>query len=93
MVALTPAAQASDFSEPWKNADRALVVDAYEYNSIDWAQIATDKRVVAFINKASDGMLRPAQTGFSPVFIECLPVCLLRAGVRFSPGRFFQPRL
>ncbi|TIS09777.1 MAG: muramidase, partial [Mesorhizobium sp.] len=31
-VALGTAAKASDFSEPWKNADRALVIDAYEYN-------------------------------------------------------------
>ncbi|RWL16182.1 MAG: muramidase [Mesorhizobium sp.] len=54
IMALGPA-QASDFSEPWK-ADRALVIDAYEYNSIDWAELATDKRIVGFINKASDGM-------------------------------------
>lgn len=58
-VALGTAAQASDFSEPWKNADRALVIDAYEYNSIDWAELATDKRVVGFINKASDGLPPP----------------------------------
>lgn len=58
-MALSTAAKASDFSEPWKNADRALVVDAYEYNSIDWAQLATDKRIAAFINKASDGMPPP----------------------------------
>ncbi|WP_184872237.1 glycoside hydrolase family 25 protein [Mesorhizobium sangaii] len=59
MMALISAAKASDFSEPWKNADRALVVDAYEYNSIDWGQLATDKRIVGFINKASDGMPPP----------------------------------
>ena len=58
-VALGTAAQASDFSEPWKNADRPLVIDAYEYNSIDWAQLVTDKRVVGFINKASDGLPPP----------------------------------
>ncbi|MER9232272.1 muramidase [Mesorhizobium sp. M0622] len=57
-LTLTPA-KASDFSEPWKDADRALVVDAYEYNSIDWAELATDKRLVGFINKASDGMPPP----------------------------------
>ncbi|RUU31209.1 glycosyl hydrolase 25 family protein [Mesorhizobium sp. M6A.T.Ce.TU.016.01.1.1] len=57
-MALGPA-QASDFSEPWKNTDRALVIDAYEYNSIDWAELATDKRIVGFINKASDGMPPP----------------------------------
>jgi GH25 family lysozyme M1 (1,4-beta-N-acetylmuramidase) len=54
-MALGPA-QASDFSAPWKDADRALVIDAYEYNPIDWAELATDKRIVGFINKASDGM-------------------------------------
>ncbi|TGQ63684.1 glycosyl hydrolase 25 family protein [Mesorhizobium sp. M00.F.Ca.ET.186.01.1.1] len=58
-IVLGTAAKASDFSEPWKNADRALVVDAYEYNPIDWAQLATDKRIAAFINKASDGMPPP----------------------------------
>jgi len=51
----TPTA-ASDFSEPWKKADRALVIDAYEYNSIDWQKLAGDKRIVGFINKASDGL-------------------------------------
>jgi GH25 family lysozyme M1 (1,4-beta-N-acetylmuramidase) len=58
-MVLAPAAQASDFSEPWKNADRALVIDAYEYNSINWAELATDKRIVGFINKASDGLPPP----------------------------------
>jgi GH25 family lysozyme M1 (1,4-beta-N-acetylmuramidase) len=53
---LAPVAMASDFSEPWKNPDRALVVDAYEYNPIDWRKLAEDKRVVGFINKASDGL-------------------------------------
>lgn len=52
---LSPAA-ASDFSEPWKNPDRALVIDAYEYNPIDWEKLVTDKRIVGFINKASDGL-------------------------------------
>lgn len=47
---------ASEFSEPWKNPDRALVIDAYEYNSIDWQKLAGDKRIIGFINKASDGL-------------------------------------
>lgn len=50
------AALASEFSEPWLRSDRALVIDAYEYNEIDWQELATDKRIAAFINKASDGM-------------------------------------
>ncbi|MGX5840739.1 glycoside hydrolase family 25 protein [Mesorhizobium sp. ArgA1] len=59
MMALVSAAKASDFSEPWRDGDRALVVDAYEYNSIDWGELATDKRIVGFINKASDGLPPP----------------------------------
>ena len=39
-------ADASDFSEPWKRADRALVIDAYEYNPINWQKLASDKRIV-----------------------------------------------
>ncbi|MET0940729.1 MAG: GH25 family lysozyme [Mesorhizobium sp.] len=52
-------ATASDFSRPWLRSDRALVIDAYEYNSIDWQKLVTDKRIVAFINKASDGLSPP----------------------------------
>jgi GH25 family lysozyme M1 (1,4-beta-N-acetylmuramidase) len=50
---------ASDFSEPWKRADRALVIDAYEYNPIDWNRLVGDKRIVGFINKGSDGLSPP----------------------------------
>lgn len=53
------AAHASEFSQPWLRADRALVVDAYEYNPIDWPELATDKRIVGFIGKASDGLPPP----------------------------------
>lgn len=52
-------AQGSDFAEPWKRADRALVVDAYEYNPIDWHKLVGDKRIVGFINKGSDGLSPP----------------------------------
>lgn len=55
----TTVANASDFSEPWKRGDRALVVDAYEYNPIDWQKLASHKRVVGFINKGSDGVSPP----------------------------------
>ncbi|MBX3583761.1 MAG: glycoside hydrolase family 25 protein [Rhizobiaceae bacterium] len=51
--------QASDFSEPWKRNDRALVIDAYEYNPIDWQKLVGDKRIAGFINKASDGLPPP----------------------------------
>lgn len=52
-------AGASDFSKPWMRPDRALVLDAYEYNELDWRELAKDKRIVGFINKASDGLPPP----------------------------------
>jgi len=50
---------ASDFSEPWKRADRALIIDAYEYNPINWQKLVGDKRIAGFINKGSDGLSPP----------------------------------
>jgi hypothetical protein len=53
------AAAGSEFTQPWLDRDRALVLDAYEYNPIDWTALAGDKRIVGFINKASDGVPPP----------------------------------
>lgn len=55
-MALTLPAQAAGFTRPWENPANALVIDAYEYNPIDWRELATDKRIAGFINKASDGL-------------------------------------
>ncbi|OJU02000.1 MAG: muramidase [Rhizobiales bacterium 65-79] len=55
------AADASDFKKPWLRSDRALVVDAYEYNAIDWTKLAADKRIVGFIGKATDGLPPPSK--------------------------------
>ena len=59
MIVAAPSLHASDFTEPWKRQDRALVIDAYEYNSIDWTALSADKRIAGFINKASDGLPPP----------------------------------
>jgi GH25 family lysozyme M1 (1,4-beta-N-acetylmuramidase) len=48
-------AQSPEFNEPWKNPNVALAIDPYEGNPIDWAQLATDKRVVAIIHRATIG--------------------------------------
>ncbi|WP_083592794.1 glycoside hydrolase family 25 protein [Aurantimonas sp. 22II-16-19i] len=50
----TPATAAWD--EPWKASDKALVIDAYEFNPIDWQELTSDERIAGFINKASDGL-------------------------------------
>jgi GH25 family lysozyme M1 (1,4-beta-N-acetylmuramidase) len=49
-------ASASDFNQPWRMNKYALVLDAYELNSLDWEKIASNKRIAGFIGKASDGL-------------------------------------
>jgi len=48
-------AQSPVFNEPWKNPNVALAIDPFEGNPIDWDQLATDKRVVAIIHRATIG--------------------------------------
>src|SRR6266852_3158084 len=48
-------AQSPDFNEPWKNPKIAIAIDPFEGNTIDWDQLATDKRVVAIIHRATIG--------------------------------------
>src|SRR5882762_3864492 len=47
--------QSPEFSEPWKNSKIALAIDPYEGNDIDWEALATDKRIVAIIHRATIG--------------------------------------
>ncbi|QKV18907.1 hypothetical protein HTY61_10820 [Oricola thermophila] len=56
---LPTGAGATEFFRPWADPKRAIVLDGYEHNIIDLHRIATDKRVTAFIHKASDGMPPP----------------------------------
>ena len=51
----TAFAQSPEFNEPWKNPNIALAIDPFEGNAIDWDQLATDKRVVAIIHRATIG--------------------------------------
>jgi len=48
-------AQSPEFNEPWKNPNVALAIDPFEGNAIDWDKLATDKRVVAIIHRATIG--------------------------------------
>ena len=53
--ALAGFAQSPEFREPWRNSGIALAIDPYEGNDIDWDKLATDKRVVAIIHRATIG--------------------------------------
>jgi lysozyme len=55
MVSCSALAQSPEFTEPWKNPNIALAIDPYEKNDIDWDKLATDKRVVAIIHRATIG--------------------------------------
>jgi lysozyme len=48
-------AQSPEFKEPWNNPNVALAIDPFEGNEIDWELLATDKRVVAIIHRATIG--------------------------------------
>ena len=56
-AAVAPTARAEpSYNRPWKDEDNILVLDGYEFNELDWAELAKDDRIRGFISKASDGM-------------------------------------
>jgi GH25 family lysozyme M1 (1,4-beta-N-acetylmuramidase) len=57
-LAATPLAAFADttVNTVWADQSRALVLDAYEYNSFDLHEIAKNPRIAAFIHKGSDGL-------------------------------------
>ncbi|NNF00519.1 MAG: glycoside hydrolase family 25 protein [Pyrinomonadaceae bacterium] len=57
LFAVTPgiAQTAAEFSKPWIDNEKAIVIDAFHKNSIDWRQIKTDRRVAGIIHKATEG--------------------------------------
>jgi GH25 family lysozyme M1 (1,4-beta-N-acetylmuramidase) len=56
LLALTAGGARAGDSEPWTDENTAIVIDAYELNTIDWEKLVANKRVAAFISKASDGL-------------------------------------
>lgn len=48
-------AQPSEFNQPWRDTSKAIILDPYRGNDMDWDKISTDKRVVAIIHKATQG--------------------------------------
>lgn len=48
-------AQPSEFNQPWIDSTKAIILDPYQGNDMDWDKIATEKRVVAIIHKATQG--------------------------------------
>ena len=55
----TGAAQANPYWSPWYGKDSSIVVDAYAYSPIRWKEFIKNRKLVGFINKASDGLSPP----------------------------------
>ena len=49
------AGQSEGFQGPWSDPTKAIVIDFYEENLIDWNMLATDPRVCALIHEATNG--------------------------------------
>ncbi len=81
---LTVFAQSPEFSEPWKNPNIAIAIDPYEGNDIDWDKLATDKRVVAIIHRATIGLR--ADRRYAARQIEAV-----RRGYRWGAYHLFRP--
>lgn len=47
-------AQVGKYREPWKNSARALVIDPYEGNPLDFEKLKQEQRVAGIIHKATD---------------------------------------
>lgn len=45
----------TEFKEPWDDTARAIIIDPYCHNPVDFEKLITDKRVTAIIHKASQG--------------------------------------
>lgn len=50
-----PTTRAAEFDRPWNDPQVALLIDPFFGNSIDWAKLKTEPRVVAVIHKATIG--------------------------------------
>ena len=68
LLALGPtlAFAAGEFVRPWRDRNNALVVDAYVYTEFDWHKLVSNKQLVAFISKASDGRITSANCWRGP---------------------------
>lgn len=46
----------TSFFSPWNKSSKAIVIDAYEQNGIDWDEMAKDTRMVGVIHRSSIGL-------------------------------------
>lgn len=54
-LTLSSFSQTDILKEPWTNDNNQIIIDSYGLNTIDFEKLATDKRVVGLIHKATEG--------------------------------------
>lgn len=52
----TLSAQVNSFNQPWLDTNKAIIIDLYAGNDINWEQLKYDRQLVAIIHKASQGL-------------------------------------
>ncbi|HEY0029776.1 MAG TPA: glycoside hydrolase family 25 protein [Bacteroidia bacterium] len=55
LISFSGTAQSSEFNQPWNDSSKAIIIDPYCENPIDWGKLIMDKRVAAIIHKATQG--------------------------------------
>jgi lysozyme len=63
--AISIVANASEFDQPWADPSRAIVIDPYAGNTIDWEAIKGEKRLIAVVHKSTIGV-----AGMDPKYFE-----------------------
>jgi lysozyme len=46
----------TEFNQPWKDTSKAIIIDFYAGNEVNWAEMKKDPQLVAIIHKASQGL-------------------------------------
>ena len=55
--AMAGLASASEFDAPWRDANTTIILDPYHGNKLDFDELASDKKVVAIIHQATQGLV------------------------------------
>ncbi|MCX6295911.1 MAG: GH25 family lysozyme, partial [Bacteroidetes bacterium] len=55
LVSFSARSQYYEFNQPWRDSTKAIVIDPYGENEIDFEKLITDRRIVGIIHKASQG--------------------------------------
>jgi hypothetical protein len=53
-TAISGQTSSSEFIEPWRDTNKAFVLDPFRKNTIDWEELAKEPRVAGIIHKASE---------------------------------------